>query len=156
MNSRRRIITNVVRLPEAKEVPRDVRPIPDVFVGSGLTIGFLLDAVKTGKLDPPSGPIPPELEPELRLRLGVAQREEGQPVRCRQVTGPLNLRPAKGAEYGITTPVTMFAHRAARLTSRAINFNPSDGHTLTIELPDLDLRLTPVQGASFFTLCSIA
>ena len=113
MNSRRRIITNVVRLPEAKKVPRDVRPIPDVFVGSGLTIGFLLDAVKTGKLDPPSGPIPPELEEELRLRLGVAQRQEGQPVRCRQVTGPLNLRPAKGAEYGITTPVTMFAHRAA-------------------------------------------
>jgi hypothetical protein len=154
MASRKRIITNVVRLPEARQVPRDVRPIPDVYVGDGLTIGFLLDARKAGKLEPPTDPIPRDFENELRLRLGVAQRERGNPpAGCRLVRGTLDLSPPRGTVYGIKAPLTISTHDGARLTSRKIAFNPADGHTLTIDLAGLRLRFGPLRGGSF-TLCS--
>lgn len=155
MANHRRVVTNVVRLPEARQVPRDVRPFPDVYLGTGLTIGFLLDAEKAGKLDAATDPIPPAFEHELRLRLGVAQREGRKPVRCRPVRGHLDVSPAKGTVYGIMSPLTIATHDGRKLTSRRIAFNPSDGHTLTIELDELDLRLAAPNGVPFFTLCSV-
>lgn len=154
MASRKRIITNVVRLPEARQVPRDVRPIPDPYVGRNLTIGFLLDAQKAGKLDPPTSPIPRDFENELRLRLGVAQGEKGKPVRCRLVGGKVDVSPAKGTVYGIRGSLTISTHDGPRRTSRAIAFNAAEGDTLTIDLAGLRLRFGPAKGA-FFTLCSI-
>ena len=52
MTAREQVIENVVRLPEAAEVPWDVRPIPDVYVGPDLTIGFLLERGALRKAPP--------------------------------------------------------------------------------------------------------
>jgi hypothetical protein len=154
MNSRKRIVTNIVRLPEAREVPRDVRPIPDVFVGPDLTIGFLLDAERSGKLDAAKSPLSPDLDQQLRISLGVAQRHGGRPLACRRFAGPIDLRPAQGAVYGITKAVNVASRYGPGSISRSVAFDPGDGNTLTIELPGLSLRLAPPKTAAFFSLCS--
>jgi hypothetical protein len=155
MKSRKQILTNVVRLPEAREVPRDVRPIADVYVGPDLTIGFLLDAEKAGKLKAATGPISPQLEGELIVKIGVAQDTGGAPTDCRQLSRTLEIKPAKGTVYSIMTPVTISRRNSAGQWSPPVSFNPIDGSTLTIELRGLDLRLAPGRTGSF-TLCSIA
>ena len=76
-------------------------------------------------------------------------------MRCRPVRGHLDVSPAKGTVYGIMSPLTIATHDGRKLTSRRFAFNPSDGHTLTIELDGLDLRLAAPNGVPFFTLCSV-
>jgi hypothetical protein len=156
MNSRKRIVANVVRLPEAREVPRDVRPIPDLFVGPDLTIGFLLDAQRAGKLDVATTPLTPELTERLRIMLGVAQRTGGALTSCRRMTAPVRLQPKKGTVYGISKPVAIASRYGNARVSTPVSFNPGDGNTLTIELDGLALRLAPPKGAPFFTLCTLA
>jgi hypothetical protein len=156
MENEKRVVTNVVRLPEAREVPRDVRVIPDAFEARYLAIGILLDIDEAGKLTPASGQIGSELANELRIRLGVAQRERGAPDACREVEGPLDIRPGKGTVFGITSPITVSTHDGSRSTSRPVPFNPPNGRSLTIELDGLDLRLSPARGAESFTLCDAA
>jgi hypothetical protein len=153
MEGRRRVIENVVRMPEASQVPSDVRPIPDVFAGPDLDIGFLLDADAAGKIDTSSGAMSDEVVNEMRVRLGVAQRAGPAPEECRQIAGTLDLSPAKGTVFGIGSPLTITTHRGARATSDPVPFMPVNGRALTIELDDLDLRLGPRPGAESFTFC---
>ncbi len=160
MNSREQVIKNVVRLPEAVEVPRDVRPIPDIYVGPGLTIGFLLDAVHSGKLHPDTKPLSPALELELRLRLGLAQRVAPTPTACRGRKAPFDVTPPKGTVYGITTPVGVSISADAGISgagprSRVLILLPGDGRSLTVELSGLHLRFAPVGNGRTVTLCSL-
>jgi hypothetical protein len=155
MNSRKRVLTNIVRLPEAREVPRDVRPIPDVFVGPDLTIGFLLDAESSGKLSVPKSPLSPDLTEQLRIGLGVGQWPDGTPTDCIRRSGPMIVRPERGAVFGITTPLDIASRYGVGQVSHSVSFSPGNGNRLTIELAGLDLRLAPPKGAPFFTLCTI-
>jgi hypothetical protein len=174
MDRREHALTNVVRLPEATEVPRDVRPIPDIYLGSNVTIGFLLDAEASGKLRASSEPMTHALEDELRVRLGVSQHrqplpenrqrelnalargakpEGGGPQRCRTVNRPLELHPKRGTDIWIADPVTIAIADGSPRPPGAVTFTPTDGNLLTIELADLDLRLAPPRGARSFRLC---
>jgi hypothetical protein len=67
----------------------------------------------------------------------------------------MDLDPAKGAVYGITAPVAVSTRDGERVTSAPVNFYPSNGATLRVELAGLHLRLTPPPGASSVRLCSI-
>jgi hypothetical protein len=155
MAYRKDIITNVVRAPEASEVPRDVRPVPDVYMGEDVTIGFLLHAEHSGKLDPPASPLGPFLKNELQLRLGVSQTQmKDPPANCRQSSRPLVLHPAKGDVFGINSSVVIAAYDDRQPASRGVLFEVDNGRGLTIELDGLDLYLTPPRHASSFTLCT--
>ena len=156
MTYHRAFLTNVVRLPEAREVPRDVRPLPDVYLGPKLTIGFLLDAVKAGKLKPGTGRMSPATEHRLLLSLAVAQEQQGTTSNCRQVARPLDEKPAKGTVYGIGSPLAISLRTPDAPPTPPLNFYAINGDSLTIELSGLSLRLAPVKGASSFTLCEIS
>ena len=119
-----------------------------------MTIGFLLDAADNGKLRVPSEPLSPNMRGELRVRLGVAQQHGDVPKQCRQFSGPTNLNPAKGTVLGILKPLRISTHAGAAPTSPPVQFDPSDGITLNIELDGLDLRLQPAEGQPSFILCT--
>ncbi len=154
MARRKEVLTNVVRVPEARQVPRTVKPIPDIFLGDGVTIGFLLDAQASGKLHAPTGRMSPQLRNEMRVRLGVSQGPGGFPVSCEEHGKPLDITPDKGTLFSITTPLMIATRDGAHATSAFVPFNPGDGNTLTIDLADLDLRIAPVPGAKAFTICA--
>ncbi len=155
MKYHRSFLTNIVRLPEAEQVPRDVRPLPDIYLGPKLTIGFLLDAVKAGKLKPGTRRLSPTMQHQLLLSLAVAQEQQGKTTKCRQVARPLDEKPAKGAVYGIQSQLAVSLRTPNAPPAAVLNFNPINGDSLTIELSGLALRFAPVKGASSFTLCEI-
>jgi len=154
MASRRHVLTNIVRLPEAREVPRSERPYADVFMSPGLTIGFLLDAEKSGRLDAATGPLSPKLRDEMLVRLAVDQRSGPLPTQCHQVVRSMRVSPAKGAVYGITVPMTVAIDHGLGQPSARVSFKPTDGTKLTIDLAGLSLRFAPNPGATSFTICS--
>jgi hypothetical protein len=155
MVERARILTTAVRMPFADDVPRDVRPESDPYDGD-LTIGFLLDAVEGGKLDPPTSSITDRVENEFRIRLGVAQRRgDIDPTRCQRRTEPLDLTPAVGERIGIASPVhLMTIDEQRQVTSPRVNRLPRGGAVLSVELPDLRLRIAPATGSTTFTVCT--
>jgi hypothetical protein len=157
-DSEERLLRTVVRVPFARKVPQDVRPIPDVFHSRNLTIGFLLDAERTRRLRPSSGPIPVRERNEMRLRLGVAQRFSGSGTgECHEADEPVVLRPERGERFVLDTPVDItIVGTGGRAASPRLAFLPTNGRYVTVELPDLVLRLAPRRGASGFTWCDAA
>jgi hypothetical protein len=120
-----------------------------------VTIGFLLNAQRDGKLPDDDIPINDRTVNEMKVRLGVAQRADHvTPTDCRTVEGELDLTPARGDVLRVNSPVTIGTHDGRRRTSPRVQFSPDRGRALTVELPDLDLRIAPGPGASSFELCS--
>jgi hypothetical protein len=150
----KRILLTAPRMPFATEVPRDVRPMNSQEIP--VSIGFLLDAQRDGRLPHDDAPIADSTTNELKVRLGVAQRGDDVTATsdCRTVTGNLDLSPARGDVFRIKSPVTVATFNGKRRTSPLVEFFPQRGRTLTVELPDLDLRLAPLVGNSSFELCS--
>ena len=148
-----RLITAAPRMPFARDVPRDVRPVPRISY-SDVTIGFLLDARAAGKLPDGPGPIGPQLVNEMRVRLGVAQRYAvPRSETCREVRSPLDVSPKKGSTYGFTGSLSVATRSGQTTTSPPVAFSPAYGQTLTIELDGLDLRFEAPRGTESFTLC---
>ena len=118
-------------------------------------IGFLLDAKRRPAAT------------RRRSRCAEAgQRDEGPARRgaaaqrrslgaLRHADGPaLELRPEKGTTFELTTPVQIETiDDAGRPTSKKLTFRPVDGNELTIELPDLALRVDALRGQTGFGLC---
>ena len=158
---RRYILTTAVRMPFADEVPRGVRPVPDRFDSEGLNIGFLLDAERSGKLNPSTVALTPEAVNEFRIRLGVAQWPTTPglfPSACETITDRHDLAPRKGAEFMFLQPIqVMTIDRAGgRQTSRPVSFDPFlNGNRFTVELPDLQLRIRPARGQRAASLCPL-
>jgi hypothetical protein len=150
----RRLLLAAPRMPFARLVPREVRPVPNVSYSRDVTIGFLLDANDAGKLPDPSGPVPQRVVNELKVRLGIAQDYvEPHAQTCREVRGPLDLSPSKGSVYGFLKPLTISTRTGSKPTSVAVVFNSTYGRRLTVELEGLDLRIAPASGNRSFTLC---
>ena len=153
-SDRRFVLTTAVRMPFADDVPRDVEPAPDP-AAYGVTIGFLLDSVASGRLHPSTDPLTPRVVNELRVRLGLSRepyRSVGGP--CRRVAEGLDVDLARGEQLHFGSDVVIQTEEGGRPTSRRVGFaRDGAGFTLTAELPDLSLRLQPPLGASTFTLC---
>ena len=121
MAQREFVLRNIVRLPEARDVPRSHRPIADVFVSPTLTMGWLLDAERAGKLDPSTEPLTPAQENELRILLGIDQTFGPVPPNCRTLSEPLDVQPDVGTVFVIKQPVTVSTIDGA--TSRPVTLN---------------------------------
>ena len=155
MKNREFILTTAVRMPFARDVPRDVQPVPDAAASDAVTIGFLLTAAKNGDLIPSSIPLTPAVVNEFRVRLGVAQRvHAGRPARCRTYDRPITVDPQPGEVLHLGSGVLIAAFEDGQRVSRPVLFRPDEGGTqLTIELPDLHLWVGPARGEATFRLC---
>lgn len=157
MDERRRILTTAVRLPFARAVPRDVQPVPDAYASDAVTIGFLLNAAHTGDLTPSTTGITPQVVAEFRVRLGVAARpadtETAAIDRCRTVAGEEIWSPERKERVIVSGPVAIAARDDRGRFGPAVTLG-TDGtqNELTVELPDLELRLRPV-GAPSVLVC---
>ncbi|MFZ6004092.1 MAG: hypothetical protein ACOYXM_09185 [Actinomycetota bacterium] len=156
MANRRYVLTTAPRMPFARDVPRDVQPIPDIFSSDAVTIGFLLTAASNGDLNPSEVPLTPRVVNEFKVRLGVAQRHGRRtyPTGCEQSDRVTRLEPEVGDRLYIGGPVAIATTDGEGPTSPAVTFTTMGGGTeLTIELPDLHLQIGPRPGATQYTLC---
>ena len=91
----------------------------------------------------------------MKIRLGVAQRRnDARSAPCATRRSALELHPAKGTTFQLTTPIRVeMIDDAGRPMKKAVTFHPVDGNELTIELPDLALRIDALPGQTGFGLC---
>ncbi len=157
---RQRILTTAPRLDFAREVPRDIQPLPDVYTGKGLTIGFLLDAMDAGKLEPSTFRITPPVENEFRIRLGVRQRR-GTPT----YPGDCAARPVPYDVHLEEGDVMRFAGQPAisvvmigadgEPISNSVTWERGNGTDVEIVAEQLDLRISPADRREPLVLCGI-
>lgn len=149
------LIRGSLRLPYSNTVSGDVRPIPDVFMGQGVDMDFLRDAVASGRLDPGSGSIDPTLRNELVLRLSIGQRQpQGYPAQCSWITLPTKLQLARGDQLVLTKPVNLHVVTGDRHAPLGVPFKPSEGSLLTVERP-VDVFVESTQAGDTPALCQL-
>ncbi len=161
---RQYILTTAVRMPFADDVPPEVRPVPDGFDSDGLTIGFLLEAERQGKLTPSTVEVTPFITNEFRVRLGFHQLAEspGPPPpgwACTTETS-YELSPEVGDSLSLLGPVqvTTIDGPGGKPTSPAVPFRPDAlaNNVFRAELPDLHLRISPMAPGTTFQLCPLS
>jgi hypothetical protein len=156
MEQREYTLTTAVRMPFARDVPPDVRPMSSAIVEDPASIGFLLELADNGYLDPSTGPISAATISELTVRLGVARSvHDGPPAACPTYTEPVMLRTRLGDVVHLGTGVTIATFDGERPSDRKVPFPASfsDDVQLTVELPDLWLWIGPPRGAKAFRAC---
>jgi hypothetical protein len=154
----RAILLGAAYSPLADQVPRDLQPYNQLYHARGLTMGFLVDARKDGRL-----PHPPALteaeQGEITVRLGVMQTHGKPPtgVACGAYYKPLVIRPDKGAVYELDSFVTInYGDKAIDDPMQgAVYFDPSKGRNLTILQPNLVLTVRNAYNSTWpFGFCS--
>lgn len=142
--------------PLAEQVPLDSHPIRDIFGGEGPSVGWLLDARRDDRVPRP-GPVSPEVQDELTIRLGIRQQfadvAEPGALTCRVHTAPLDLHPARGDRLRLVTPVGVRLIDAQAPTFFASKFDPAAGTELEIALDGLQLRVGALAPETTFELC---
>jgi hypothetical protein len=156
MEQREYVLTTAVRMPFARDVPPDVRPMSSAIVEDPVTIGFLLELADQGLLNPSTDPINQATISEFQIRLGVARRiHDGPPAECPTHSGPVTLRTRPGDVVHLVTGVNIATFDGSVPSDRRVPFPASlgDDVQLTIELPDLWLWIGPQSGATSFRAC---
>lgn len=150
---RKHVLTTAVRMPFADEVPPEVRPIPDPYDSDGLTIGYLLDAVEAGRLEPSTEELTPAVVNEFRVRLGFHQTTSTEGLREAECasTGSRDVSLDAGESILLRGRVSVRTIERGRATSPVVGFDASSavGEVFTAELPNLELRITSAGGWPF-------
>ena len=148
-------ITDVVDLPLARRVPRDIYPPGwNATMSRDMTVGFLLDAREHGQLSGASEPLTPRREDELTIGLVVNQDPSRVAAsRCVRVDSPLELRPAAGDVLHIGSPVRLsLAHSRTDPPTR-VRYSPNEGSKLTFQISGVAVILSPPVKQDAFLLC---
>jgi hypothetical protein len=136
----RDFFTNVVRSPAIEHAPEDLRPDPDPFVSEGLDVGFFLDAQEEGKLPETSRPIPSQMQPVLKIRLGLEQESSGWVMEDCEITEVERLRPEVGDRFYLYGSVFV-RDNTHDGPQHLVSLNNNWGNLVTVVAPDLDLKL---------------
>jgi hypothetical protein len=138
--------------PLVREVPPWVRPNQGLVGTPGMTVGWLLEADRDGKLPAPTGPMNPIVAQTVPIQLGVAPVDgaTADGLTCEDHTEPLAVDPTVGDRWYFESTVLI----AGRKDGQANTFQsayPPGGYE--IALPDLQLLLTPPLPGSAFRWC---
>jgi hypothetical protein len=156
---RLRVLTTAPRFDWARDVPRDVEPLPDGYAGTGLDIGFLLDAMDDGKLQPSSIPLTPATENEFRIRLGIRQMRSagGYPGDCKLRTIPYDSELEAGDVVRIAADVRVeMIDEDGESISHTVRYEVANGDELEIVAPELRLRWWPKEGFDQLFACGLS
>lgn len=139
----KQITLGIAYSPLIDHVSRDLQPQLATTREKDLSVGFIIDARNSGRL-----PAPPALttsgRDEIVVRLGVEQRDAAPPshVNCRRYADTLVLHPAKGAVYVMLESVAItYRPPQGTVAAGAVDFAPSKGKLLVIQLPGLELHV---------------
>jgi hypothetical protein len=108
------------RLPVAARVPPDLRP--ELVNAPAITIGWLLQAARSGRLPAPRASTPRELATE-DLRLSLDQTDAGHGTNCTPVDQAVMRHVAAGASFIVRGSVSVqLVDQAKHVTSELVAF----------------------------------
>jgi hypothetical protein len=152
--ARRDVLLAVLGMPEAGRVDGDHRPIPDPFMGDGVTLDFLRHAHETGALPDPPATIPPLLRNELLVRLAIEQRNGELLVFCTPLEGAeQRITLDEGDVLGLRGTVGVQLVRDGEPVAPRVVLAPIDGSQLHGTTDGVELLFTTVLGEAVLPLC---
>jgi hypothetical protein len=154
-SSLQRNVIGAAYSPFAEQLPPDVEPEPTQLRAPGVTMGFLLEAKRQGKL-----PDAPDLSPTQRAKListlaigqGKGDGTDPKAKSCEAVDGARSVRLDAGDEIQIDAPVII----TPTLDSGPVGpttLYPLFGSVLTARIPGLELGITPTGTGSTYRIC---
>ena len=145
-------VLTLPRLPLARQVPRDLHPIP--FVAAEVTVGWLLDAAAAGRLPEP-GVVPRDTRESAELGLSLSQQVGEPDGPCREVrqNGVATLR--TGQVIVLPEGSTAVRRIVAGAERGAVAYFVGDnfGSAVRVEAGPLQLRFTPSTPLSKVRVC---
>jgi hypothetical protein len=121
----------------------------------GMTLGWLLDAERAGKLPAP-GPPNAVVASQLPVRLGVARRAGPTPgsTSCHNHTQGMAVSPHQGDLWVMHSPVRISLAKNGSRAGFPVVFVPTqEKDVLEVEASDLDLFLEPVPPSPSYEIC---
>jgi hypothetical protein len=140
------------RLPPAASLPRSIQP--DAFHAPGLTLGWLIDGVRSDRVPPPEPMSAKDRTTEI-LRLALRPTTAGRTGSCAAIRGPTQLVLRRGEAVSVargTVEVVYVPVSAAR--SRPVHFGRSLTGTLMLVAETGPLRLVLTSSPSNNRLCT--
>jgi len=142
----RHLILAIPRDPLAPTMPRGVRPDPNHEDSALMTLGWLLDGVRSGRLPDP-GPSGPRQQAEIAFRLSFLQTEaSGDAHACEVLVAPVRRRLERGDAIRFRPTVD---RKAAKLRVTSLDpprtrlvYEHVNGTLLTATRGPLDVELT--------------
>jgi len=147
----RELFLSLPRLTIATHIPRSTLadPLYDPYV----TMGWLLDGVRSGRIPPPSTPPTQGDAAYWTLQLAVRPTSPTTGTGCQLVSLPSNARIEPGSRVTIDAPVKVSARYGSTRWSRSVVLG-SFGHPATYEfLWSFDLRIRPSTLRQTATVC---
>ncbi len=152
----RDLVLTLPRLSLAAEVPRSVRPMALVEVGSAkVTIGWLLDGLESGRIPAP-GDVDPRTVADATFRLSIDQTfDRATHSECRELAEPVQRRLEKGESLVIRDgPVRVVNLTEGPGPPIGLTFAPLLGQTLVALTGPLTVSLAPADSSLSVKLCS--
>lgn len=120
----------VPRLPIATEVPRGTRPAE--VLASEVTVGWLLDGVRTGRVPPPP-PTNEATRARWSTHLAISQDGSDAPrSNCQRIVAPVRRHLVRGQRLRLVDSPVAFSLRNQGVGATRASFDPRDGRTLTV------------------------
>ncbi len=149
-------ILGIASSPLLDEALPWVRPEPDRFKGTGLTVAWLRHAVASGKL-PLLSSVPTNVSDGFKVRLGLVQHLPAPPsplVDCPQRTTPFDVVLHRGDRVRFSSPLYVVELREGQPVGEPVTFLPDDGDgVLSVEWPSLDVRIGGPWNREPYTAC---
>jgi hypothetical protein len=105
LESYRKGMLAIPRVPMADQVPRDLRP--DRTLAPYVSVGWLLDGVGAGRIPPPEGIGPKELAAE-EAPVVLHEYPSHRPADCETVTGPVTATLERGSSIRTRGPAQLW------------------------------------------------
>lgn len=144
--SQRRVIASLPRVELARDVPRSLHPAPSF--AAEVTVGWLLDGARAGRIPAAGRPSPVELATD-RLRLSIEQADQLPRNPCAPLRTPLDRRLQPGDSIGVRGTIAVQSRpEGAGAPSQPLPFGTSllstiPAHTLRVVAGPLTLRIAP-------------
>ncbi len=144
--NQRRVVLSLAHDPLARRVPRDLHPAPSF--AQPVTVGWLLDGARSGRIPSVVGPAGAALATE-RLRLSLEQLDGLRSTACRPLRGSVVRHLDTGDSFGIEGAVAVQKLGGSGPSSAPLPFGASllataSTHTLRAVIGPLELRLSPL------------
>ena len=144
------LVLTMARLPLAREVPRDLDPVP--FPQASFPIGWLVDGVDDGRVPPP-----PETSADTKaaaeLLLSVYQTTDEPTGACEPVTPGDVVQVRHGDAIKFDGRSLILRRRIDGRVAAQATFGPLRGRTLKMVGGPLDLVVRPTPADSLVEIC---
>lgn len=154
----RRFVVGVPASSVARAVPREVHPNPNELTMANLTVGFLLQAAKDGRL-PTVDDLSTSEQQRIITRLSLSQNLVADPDpegTCTTAAAPITVTADRGDRFLLGSPARITLQDDEGRPMAATAYTPVwSGSTLTANLDDLTFEVAPTPPATTFTWCTV-